>query len=156
MKLLNKDALLRIASSLSDGSPCYFISKPITHSSCTILILEFPAQNKSWAARIPEDQEYSFLEISIKPLECIALNFPNIPAPRLHGYFDAGPGGGENPAGVAYMLVDWIEGEHMPPWSLTTPTVSRRYKVLDQLADMMLEMLSKTDVKGDISFYGIF
>ncbi len=93
------------------------------------------------------------MNISLKPLECIARNFLRIPAPRLHGYFDAGAKG-DNPVGVAYMLLDWIEGKHMPPWSLTSPEVPLRHKVLDQLADMMLEMLTKENVEGDIPFYG--
>ena len=154
LQQVNKDALLRIASSLCGGSPCHFVGDPITQSSCTILVIRFPKEDRSWAARIPEDQEYSFLDICVIPLECVALNFPNIPAPRLHGYFDAGAKG-DNPVGVAYMLVDWIEGKHMPAWSLTSPTVSIRQKVLDQLAEMMLEILSTKEVKGNIHFYGM-
>lgn len=153
LEKLNKDALLRTASSLSSESACYLIGEPINQSSCTIFVIKFPRENKCWAARIPEDQEYSFLQISVKPLEFLAHNLPNIPAPRLHGYFDAGVEG-DNLVGVAYMLLDWIEGKHMPPWSLTSPTVPMRHKLLDQLADMMLEMLSNQKIEGDIPFYG--
>ena len=153
LKLLNKDALLHIASSLSGQSPCHFVGSPITQSSCTIFIIKFPHENKCWAARIPEDQENSFLEISVKPLKHVAHNFPNIPAPRVHGYFDAGAKG-NNPVGVAYMFLDWIEGKHMPPWSLTSPSIPTRHKVLHQLADMMLEMLSKNKLEGDLLYYG--
>jgi len=152
LEKLNKDALLHTATSLSSGSPCYFIGEPITQSSCTIFVIKFPGENKCWAARIPEDQEYS-LQISVKPLEFLAHNLPNIPAPRLHGYFDAGVER-NNPVGVAYMLLDWIEGKHMPVWSLASPTVPIRHKLLDQLAGMMLDMLSNNKIEGDIPFYG--
>ena len=152
LKLLNKDALLQVASSLSGGLSCHFLGDPVAHSSYTILVIEFLLEHKLWAARISEDQEYSFLEISLIPLGYIARNFPNIPAPRVHGYFDAGAKG-KNPVGVAYMPLDWIEGKPMPPWSLTGPPCLTRKKLLRQLARMMFEMLS-TPAKDDITFYG--
>lgn len=51
---------------------------------------------------------------------------------------------------MAYMLVDWTEGVHMEPWSLDYPPVPMRQKVLDQLADMMLEILLKDAVDEDV------
>jgi len=120
-----------------------------------VLRIRFPNSGTLWAGRIPSDQEYSFHAVSIQPLMFIARNHPSLSAPRLHGYFDAGAAG-DNPVGVAYMLVDWIEGEPMPPWSLKDPPVLMRRKVLDQLAEIILEMLSLTTFDGDILFYGKF
>ncbi|MCJ1251601.1 hypothetical protein MMC30_008836 [Trapelia coarctata] len=122
---LNKDALLQRASSLANGSLCHFVDAPIYRISWVIPIIEFPAEKKRWAARIPTAQEFSFLEISVRPLEFVASKHPRLPAPRLHGYFDAGAAG-DNPVGAAYMSVDWIEGMQMEPWSLNNPPVPMR------------------------------
>jgi len=50
--------------------------------------------------------------------------------------------------------LDRIEGKHMPVWSLASPTVPIRHKLLDQLAGMMLDILSNNKIEGDIPFYG--
>jgi hypothetical protein len=155
MSQLNKDALLQRASSLADGALCHFIDAPLYRTDWVILMIEFPDEDKRWAARIPLDQEFSFLEISVRPLQFIARKHPSLPAPRLYGYFDAGAVG-DNPVGVAYMLVDWIEGRHMEPWTLDSPPVPMRHRVLEQLADMMLEMLLENAVDEDILYYGDF
>lgn len=130
------------------------VNVPMHSFSCIVLTIEFPEEKVRWAARIPYDQEFSFLRFCVRPLEYVARNFPNVPAARVHGYFDAGAVG-ENPVGVAYMLVDWTEGKHMEPWSLTEPAFAMKKKVLDQLADMMLEMLLKP-AGDDILFYGAY
>ena len=150
---LNREALLQTASSLANKLPCHFVEAPIFRDHCMLLVIEFRDAKKRWAARNPIDQDYSFLEISVRPLEFVARRHPSLPAPRLHGYFDAGAVG-DNPVGVAYMLVDWMEGVPMEPWSLDDPPVPMRQKLLDQLAGMMLEMLSMTVVDEDILFYG--
>ena len=150
---LNKDALLAVACSLAGGSHCHLDGSPILRTSWAILIVQFPSESKRWAARIPIDQECSFLETSVQPLEFVARNYPDLPAPRLHGYVDAGTLG-DNPVGVAYMLVDWLEGRSMKPWDLNDPPVSVRRKVLDQVADIVLEMLSRNAADDHILFYG--
>lgn len=153
---VNKDALLQRASSLANGSPCHFLDNPIQRVDQVILRIYFPNEDKTWAAKIPFDQEFSFYEIAVQPLEFLARQHPGIPAPRVHAYVDVGgPEEGENPVGVAYMLIDWQDGKPMQAWSLSEPPVETRHKVLDQIADLMLEMLSKDAVDGGIRFYGI-
>jgi aminoglycoside phosphotransferase (APT) family kinase protein len=150
---LNKNALLQKASLLSGDAPCEFDGPPICRDKWLIFRIRFAANQNSWAARIPKDQEYSFRDISIKPLEVIARRHPRIRAPRLHGYFDAGTAG-DNPIGVAYMLVDWIEGKSMQPWTKDHPPTHVRQNFLRQLADITWEMLSDPIDGEDILFYG--
>lgn len=57
--------------------------------------------------------------------------------------------------GVAYILLDWIDGSHMQPWSLSEPSILARHRVLEQIADIMLEMLLKNSVDRHIYFYGM-
>lgn len=152
---LNLDELLQKASSLSDGLSCEFDGPPIYRKDWLIFRIRFAAKQKSWAARIPKDQKYSFRDISIKPLEVIARRHPRIRAPRLHGYVDAGTCTTDNnPVGVAYMLLDWIEGKTMQPWSEDHPPTRLRQKFLDQLADITWEMLSDPVDQEDVLFYG--
>lgn len=151
---INREALIQRATFLNDGSECHFVGDPIQMNGVTILRIYFPNQGNTWAARIPFDQEWSFYEMSIQPLEYFAHNHPEIPAPRVHGYVDGGTEE-ETLVGVAYMLIDWLDSSHLKPWSLTEPPIAERHKVLDQIADMMLDMLLKNPVDGDILFYGI-
>lgn len=151
---INKEALIQRATLLSNGSESHLVGDAIQTNGAIILKICFPSHGNTWAARIPFDQEAPFYEMSIQPLEFLARNHPEIPAPRVHDYVDGGSKEG-NPVGVAYMLVDWLDGSHLRPWSLTEPPVAVRHKVLDQIADLMLNMLSKDPVGGDILFYGI-
>lgn len=151
---INKDALLQRASQLAHGSECQFTDDSIETNGVIILKIHFPKHGNTWAARIDLDQEWPFYEMSIQPLEFLARNFPEIPAPRVHDYVDAGSDA-ENPVGVAYVLIDWLDGNHLKPWSLTEPPVPVRHKVLDQIADLMLNMLSKNPAGSDIRFYSI-
>ncbi|KAI9841307.1 MAG: hypothetical protein M1837_000793 [Sclerophora amabilis] len=151
---INKEALLQRAALLANGSECHFVGEPIQRVDLAILRLHFPRQGKTWAARIPFEQEWPFYEISVRPLEFLALHHPKIPAPRVHDYVDVGADG-DNPVGVAYILMDWIEGSHMQPWSLSEPPLPARHRVLDQIADIMLEMLPKDAANGDIYLYGV-
>jgi hypothetical protein len=150
---LKKNALLQKASSLAGDASCVFDGPPICRDNWLIFRIRFASNRKCWAARIPKDQEYSFRDISIKPLEVIARRHPRIRAPRLHGYVDAGTAV-DNPVGVAYMLVDWIEGKSMQPWTKDYPPTHLRQKFLRQLADITWEMLSDPIDGEDILFYG--
>jgi len=67
-------------------------------------------------------------------------------------YIDAGVEG-ENPVGVAHILVDWIDDSYMKPWSLAEPSISARHQVPEQIAYTMLEMLLKSNVDRDVYFY---
>ncbi|RDL30699.1 uncharacterized protein BP5553_10044 [Venustampulla echinocandica] len=151
---VNKTALLRRATSLANGLECDFVGDPIMRDDQAILRINFPSEGKSWAAKIPFEQQWPFYEISVRPLEFIARNHPRIPAPRVHDYVDAGAEQ-ENPVEVAYILMDWMDGSHMQPWSLSEPSISARHRVLEQIADIMLEMLSNKPIDGGIYLYGV-
>lgn len=150
---LNQKALLQTASSLSNGLPCHLDGPPIYRDYWLIFRIRFAAKQKTWAARIPKDQEYSFRDVAIRPLELVARRHPRIRAPRIHGYVDAGATG-DNPVGVAYMLLDWIEGKTMQPWREDHPPTHLRQKFLHQLADFAWEMLSDPVDGEEILFYG--
>jgi hypothetical protein len=79
-------------------------TSPFTGAGYMIFIIIFPGKDERWAARIPLDQEDSFLETCVKPLQ-LAHMAPHIAAPRIHGYFDCGSSD-NNPVGVGYMLLD--------------------------------------------------
>ena len=151
---IDREALLQRATLLAHGSKCQFIDGFIQTNGVVILKIHFPSYGNTWAARIPLDQEWPFYEMSVQPLEYLARHHPEIPAPRVHDYVDCGTEE-KNPIGVAYMLVDWVDGSRLEPWSLTEPPVAVRHKVLDQIADIMLNMLSKNPISSDILFYGI-
>lgn len=155
---VNKNDLLQRASSLANGSPCHFIGNPIHRSDQIILKIYFPDKAKTWAAKIPFDQECPFYGISVQPLELLANWHPQIPAPRVHGYVDVDQeeeeGEGESKVGVVYMLMEWIDGKPMQPWSLNEPPVEARCKVLDQIAVLMPGMLRMSAVDRGIRFYG--
>ncbi|GMF77331.1 unnamed protein product [Aspergillus oryzae] len=83
----------------------------------------------------------------------LAHRSPNVPAPRIHGYFDCGSHG-YNPVGVGYMLLDWIEGSPMMPWDQLTPAAPYRQKVLDQIADLILIIILECPLDDQTLFYG--
>lgn len=151
--LLNQTALLRTASSLAHGTECRFVGDPIVRPGVTILVILFPNGNTRWAARIPHDQDFPFVDFCVRPLEFLAKNHPGVPAPRVHSYFDVDTGG-TNPVGVAYMLLDWIEGSQMQPWSIDDPPPSKRMKVLDQLAEIIVELLLSNQIDENVLYYG--
>ncbi|KNG82932.1 hypothetical protein ANOM_007954 [Aspergillus nomiae NRRL 13137] len=155
LKLLNKQALLEVASSLAGTPACQLDnnSSPITGPGYIIFIISFRDRHERWAARIPLNQDDSFLEICIRPIQ-LARKSPNVPAPRIHGHFDCGSCG-YNPVGVGYMLLDWIEGSPMMPWDQSTPPVPYRQKVLDQITDLILNMILECPLDTETLFYGV-
>lgn len=152
---LNQDALFQKASSLSNGLPCNFDGPPICRTDWLIFRIRVNAEQKSYAVRIPKDQEYSFYDTAIRPLEVVPRRHPCIRAPRLHSYMDVGTTR-DNPVGVACMLIDWIEGKPMQPWSEDHPPTHLRQKFLRQLADINWEMLSDPIDGEEITYYGGF
>ncbi|KAE8138723.1 hypothetical protein BDV38DRAFT_281652 [Aspergillus pseudotamarii] len=154
-KLLNKQALVEVVSSLAGTPACQLDnnSSPITGPGYVIFIISFHEKDERWAARIPLNQDDSFLEICTRPIQ-LAHWSPNSPAPRIHGYFDCGSRG-YNPVGVGYMLLDWIEGSPMTPWDQSTPASPYRQKVLDQITDLILNMILECPLDDQTLFYGV-
>ena len=151
---INLDALLQVISSQAPNEPkCHYVSnKPVVSSGYLIFIIEFSQSGQRWAARFPFAQEFPFAAFTVEPLQYIARNFPELPAPRVHSYSEPGQ---ESSIGAAYVLLDWVDGFPLEPWSLESPSVATRHKVLHQLADFMLQMTLKSASKG-ISYYGMY
>jgi hypothetical protein len=105
---VNREALLTVASSWAGGLDCLLdTSPPILAVGYVILVVVFPSSGNRWIARIPLDQDDSFVEFCVKPLEYVARNHSNIRATRVHGYVDGGKST-ESPVGVAFLMLDWI------------------------------------------------
>lgn len=68
LKLLNKQALVNVASSLA-GTPASQLGSPIVGDGYVIFVIGFPARNEQWVARIPLIQDDSFVWCSLKPLQ---------------------------------------------------------------------------------------
>lgn len=151
LDLLNKQALVEAASSFAGSPTCQIDSSP---SSITpgyiIFVIAFPDRDERWAARIPLDQDESF-ELCIAPLK-LANRSANVPAPRLYGYSECGP---NNPVGVGYMLLDWVEGSSLMPWDHVIPSPPNRLKILHQVADLILNLITKCLPDDSIIYYGM-
>lgn len=155
LELLNKEALVEAVSSLAGTPACSLDnSSPISGLGYVIFVISFPARDDRWAVRIPLDQEDSFFQTSIIPLQH-AHKAPGVPAPRIHGYWDCGSSG-NNPVGVGYMLLDWVEGSVLEPWDQLTPAVSNRHKILHQIADLMLNLITQCLPDDQTLFYCTF
>lgn len=71
LELLDKQALVEVVSSLA-STPAYQLdnsSSPITRPGCIIFIVSFHEKDERWLARIPLNQDDSFLEICIRPIQ---------------------------------------------------------------------------------------
>ncbi|KAE8374929.1 hypothetical protein BDV26DRAFT_295531 [Aspergillus bertholletiae] len=135
LKLLDKKALVEVASLLAGTPACQLDNNsPITSPGYIIFIISFHERDERWAARIPLNQEDSFLQTRIRPIQ-LAHRCPDVTAPRIHGYFDCSDSG-DNPVSVGYMLLDWIEGS-----------------VLDQIADLLLNMMNGCPLDDTVLFY---
>ncbi len=150
---INRDALLQIVSSIAAEPGCQYDSdKPMVTCGYVIFVICFPQSGRRWGARFPFDQEFPFSSFAIEPLQYVARAFPDLPVPRVHGFCEPGQ---DSPVGAAYMLLDWIDGSPLNPWDLDTPEVAIRRKILDQLADFILEMVLKEASEG-ILYYGMY
>ncbi|GMG27564.1 unnamed protein product [Aspergillus oryzae var. brunneus] len=114
-------------------------------------VLRLP-DKQALVQRLPLNQDDSFFQICTRQIQ-LAHRSPNVPAPRIHGYFDCGSHG-YNPVGVGYMLLDWIEGSPMMPWDQLTPAAPYRQKVLDQIADLILIIILECPLDDQTLFYG--
>ena len=151
---VNKHALVKHASALNQNKRCFILGAPIVRPKQAILRIFFPRVNKCWAARFPVDQQSSFYESSIVPLLYIGNSPVGMLAPRIHDYVDGGIWAAQNPVGVAYILMCWIDGSPMQPWTMDNPPGNARRCILDQIADLMLGMLRHNILGGSIRFHG--
>jgi aminoglycoside phosphotransferase (APT) family kinase protein len=92
---------------------------------------------------------------SKQALQFISRSFDSFPAPRVyHSCLEE-----NNPVGVPFMILDWIEGMSMPQWRPgLPPNESARMQFLDQFSDAFLDLVLTplTDRSGnDIEYYGM-
>ena len=154
LRKLNKEALLQAASICAGGWTCEFFGDPIFTSTTVTFLIKFIDRDPMWAARIPLNQEFSFHRDYIQPLDYLEKYHPTVPAPRVHGYVDVDVP--NNPVGFGYMFYEWISGRPLPLWSLEELPILKRQRVLDQLADILLELFvgGVDPHPREIRFYG--
>ena len=149
---VNKDALLRSVASVAGERRCQLHSdKPLTGNGYMIFLIELPEQERIWAARFPLDQNFPFAPLIVEPLLYAARNFPQIPIPKLHDYRDIGS---ETDVRAGYLLLDYMNGTPLRPWTYEAPAFAVKQAIIDQLSNHMLAMISKPAGK-DITHYGI-
>lgn len=143
-QLLNKidhHALVKLVPRIS-GSFCEIDRVPIIKSYMNmLLLLHEKDSNKQWIARIPYDQEdEEFLVDQVEPLIRASKRFKSFRCPRLYHYGLAKDE--KNPLGMDFMLLDFIDGRQMPMWTETFPTMKQKRQVLEQVADVYMEMFA--------------
>lgn len=149
----NRDKLLNIASSLRPvWEKCHFVQQqrgPVSSKDLPLnfitdngilMLLAFANNPFRRAVRLPlsygEDVGHWGVSL-VHTLQFIAEALPNIPAPRIHSYsliYDS-------LVGVPYILLDWIEGSQLPVFTDTWFSPSQRFKILDQLNDILVEFV---------------
>lgn len=152
---LDREALRDVVCEKAHGLIPYFSDARVVRNGCVVLLLCFKESTKRWAVRIPQDQEHAFLFEIAGAMQYVAREFPALPVARVHGFWEPGKSDkmNVNPVGVSCLLVDWIEGKPLAPWSIANPPMARKKVVLEQIADIMLEMLLRPAGKG-IRYYG--
>ncbi|KAM5451766.1 hypothetical protein MaudCBS49596_003594 [Microsporum audouinii] len=125
------------------------LTQPLSGGQCQIYRLGF-SDDADWAIRIPihlssysEEEVVSILMTEIKILKHLEnCRFPW--SPKVIGYdvtFD-------NPVGFPFLVLNWIPGEPLS-WTATTPKRRvDRERVLDQVAKIMISLISCTRRDG--------
>ncbi|KAK5949512.1 hypothetical protein OHC33_009505 [Knufia fluminis] len=104
-------------------------------------------QGPVWITRIPHQQRDSrFLVDQVEPFIRAKKKF-KFGVPYLYHYGFAEDE--ENAIGVDYMLLDFMAGRQMLMWTETFPTTEQKKQVLDQLADIYMEMFTKPATFAD-------
>ena len=87
----------------------------------------------------------------VEPLRFLERYHRDVPAPKIHSYFDAGDMQ-ENQVGVSYVLMDWIEGNPLKDWD--SLKAKARKIIPDQLAGVMVDMLVGSPTSHDLEYCG--
>lgn len=124
------------------GAFCEIERVPIIKSYMNmLLLLQEKGTDKQWITRIPYSQEdKEFLTDQVEPLIRVNKRY-SFRVPYLYHYGLAKDP--SNELGIDYMLLDFIDGRQMKMWTETFPAWDQKKQVLDQLADIYLEMFSK-------------
>ena len=138
--------LLSIASTLRPNHTAVEIVKPLIQYGGSHVVVPIKFEDGAiWAARLANDDCEYLLEKSLAVLNYIEKTCPGIPAPRIKasGLLDT------SKVGVAYLLLDWIDGVSLEHWSPDLPIREHRTVILDGMADCLLSLWScSTDRKA--------
>lgn len=151
MSKIDVEALKRAASQARDGMPCRIPAlEPRTTQSVSLVAQQCGGQNchldvvfqdgVTWIARVrlvdplspPQaTQDYIFQSevATLKFLEQTA-----VPSPRVYHFEPESP---QNTVGTSYVLMEKMPGK---PLDWNAATTSQRLKVMEQLADIFLEL----------------
>lgn len=137
---------------LTEGYPPPLLVKTLNRQ---ILIIQFSDYSGRWAVHIPleynSDEVESWKSFIIAPLQHLGDSIPHFCGPKLHHYSLSH----ENPIGIPYIILDWIEGKPLGPFTNDIP-LSARMGLLDDLGDVLLDMMScSLENAKDIIYYGI-
>lgn len=106
-----------------------------------LLLLQEKGTEKQWITRIPYHQsDREFLTEEVEPLMRVKKKF-KFRVPYLYHYGLAKDP--NNDLGVDFMLLDFIDGDQMKMWTETFPAWGQKLQVLEQIADVYIEMFSK-------------
>ena len=141
---INMPALLKLASSLNNGSECIANPGSTSMMGCCNYHLHiiFPISGQKWLVRVPRpgyaklhdviDIEYQYASefATLKFLENTA-----VPAPKAFAYGVAS--NAENDIGVTYLIMEFLEGK---PFNPLSATVDERRIAYEGVAKMMIEL----------------
>lgn len=124
------------------GAFCEIDKVPIITSYMNMLLLLHEKDtNMQWITRIPYQQEDAeFLPEQVEPVVRARKKF-SFKVPYLYHYGLAKDP--DNPLGMDFMLLEFIDGRMMTMWTETFPTWDQKKQVLAQIAGIYIEMLSK-------------
>jgi hypothetical protein len=153
---IDVDALKAAASAARGGVPCRIPAVDDPAGDRTAALLETPAarccggancnvdvefaDGVVWVARVRQEDPLAppapvQRHVVLAEVATLAfLELTAVPAPRVRGYRLASP---DNPVGVAYLLMEKMPGR---PLDWHAATARQRAKVMEQLADVYLEL----------------
>ena len=140
----------------SDSGAVFRIETP----NRIIFLISFDGHPSRWAAYIPnnlshEEYDHEGVEYCLsnerRTLEFLAKEAPHLPVPRIHAYSLTS----DAPVDVPFLILDWIEGSSLEPFTDVWPPLALRRSLLDDLSDFLLDLWA-CSVEGatDLHFWG--
>lgn len=144
---IDKNVLVNHVPKLA-GAFCEIEQVPIIKSYMNmLLLLQEKNTNQQWITRIPYHQEdQDFLIDVVEPLIRVNRKY-TFRVPHLYHYGLAKDR--MNGLGMDFMLLNFIDGRQMPMWTNTFPAWEQKKRILDQVANIYLEMFSKPVTYSD-------
>jgi Phosphotransferase enzyme family len=137
---VNFEELLSIASTRRTDSTAIEILKPLIRYGGSHVVVPIKFKDGTiWAARLANEDCEGLLGKSLNVLNYIEKNCPDVTAPRVKAADVL-----DNKVGVAYLLLDWIDGVSLEDWSPCFPVREDRHFILDGVADYLLSLWSCT------------